>query len=325
MEKIFHVFVSSTYLDLKEERKRVSDSIARARFVPEGMEIFPASSQSQMDFIQRVIDRCDYYVLILAGRYGSMAEDGISFTEKEFLYAQSKDIPVLAFLHHDIGKLQSENVESDPEAKQKLDAFKNRVKANSIVDFWSNPDELATKALAALAQSQFSHPGIGWIRARHAASEDLLREINELRKENEQLKSANQLNAIDITDVKIADLDEKFTFYFSYGRYPSRIRKSITIPWRDIIRIIGPNFRSPSFASQISKAFERHIMRGESAWNFVVDGADKQTILAQMEVLGIIKSIVRETDKGSFVTEYQLTQYGHKLALLENLVKSSSS
>lgn len=325
MDKIFHVFVSSTYSDLKEERKRVSDSIAKAGFVPEGMEIFPASSQSQMDFIKTVIDRCDYYVLILAGRYGSTADDGVSYTEQEFNYAQSKALPVLAFIHQDVGKLPSANVEGDTEAQAKLESFKSRVKQNSMIDFWNNPDELAAKALAALSQSRFSNPGVGWIRANHAASEDLLREVNELRKENEQLKSISQSNIIAVGDADIADLDEKFTLYFSYGRPPSKTRRSTTVSWREIVKIVGPNFRSPSFASEISRAFERHLMRGVSAWNFAVDGADKQTILAQMEVLGVIKSIVRETEKGSSVTEYQLTQYGHNLALRENLVRSSSS
>ena len=34
-----------------------------------------------------MIDECDYYVVILAGRYGSVDADGISFTEKEYRYA----------------------------------------------------------------------------------------------------------------------------------------------------------------------------------------------------------------------------------------------
>lgn len=72
MEKIFHVFVSSTYSDLIDERKKVSEAVAKAGFVAEGMEIFPASSQKQMDFIERVIDRCDYYILIVAGRWLSL-------------------------------------------------------------------------------------------------------------------------------------------------------------------------------------------------------------------------------------------------------------
>ena len=115
MEKFFHVFVSSTYSDLIDERKKVSEAVAKAGFVAEGMEIFPASSQKQMDFIERVIDRCDYYILIVAGRYGSVSEDGLSYTEKEFRYAKSKGIPVLAFLRGEVDELPKSKTESDAE------------------------------------------------------------------------------------------------------------------------------------------------------------------------------------------------------------------
>jgi hypothetical protein len=72
------VFVSSTYADLKDERRQVSETLAKAGFVPAGMELFPAADQQQLEFIQRVIDRCDYYVVMVGGRYGSLADDRIS-------------------------------------------------------------------------------------------------------------------------------------------------------------------------------------------------------------------------------------------------------
>ena len=51
------------------------------------MELFPATDDEQFEFIKRIIDDCDYYVVIVAGKYGSMTAEGISFTEKEFDYA----------------------------------------------------------------------------------------------------------------------------------------------------------------------------------------------------------------------------------------------
>src|ERR1022692_1573199 len=48
--------------------------------------------------IKSVIDRSDYYVLILAGRYGSVYRRGKSWTEKEYEYAVLRNIPVLAFI-----------------------------------------------------------------------------------------------------------------------------------------------------------------------------------------------------------------------------------
>ena len=91
MEKVYQVFVSSTYSDLANERRRISETLAKAGYVPAGMELFPATDQQQLEFIKRIIDRCDYYVVIVGGPYGSLADDNVSFTEKEYEYALSKE------------------------------------------------------------------------------------------------------------------------------------------------------------------------------------------------------------------------------------------
>ena len=53
--------------------------------------------------IKQVIDLCDYYVLIIGARYGSLNETtGLSYTEMEYDYAVSKNIPVLVFLDDSI-------------------------------------------------------------------------------------------------------------------------------------------------------------------------------------------------------------------------------
>lgn len=88
------VFVSSTFSDLMEERSEVIQAIWELDCIPTGMEAFVASNESQWDVIKRVINECDYYVLIIGGRYGSVTQDGISYTEKEYRYAQELGLPI---------------------------------------------------------------------------------------------------------------------------------------------------------------------------------------------------------------------------------------
>ena len=64
MDKRYQVFVSSTYADLKEERSRVIQTIMELDCIPAGMEIFPAIDEEQFNFIKKIIDDCDYYLLI---------------------------------------------------------------------------------------------------------------------------------------------------------------------------------------------------------------------------------------------------------------------
>ena len=92
MKKKFQVFVSSTYEDLKEERKAVLESLLKSHFIPAGMEYFNASNKQSWDIITKDIDESDYYVLIVAGKYGSLVRGEtpeISYTEKEYNYACS--------------------------------------------------------------------------------------------------------------------------------------------------------------------------------------------------------------------------------------------
>jgi hypothetical protein len=56
--------------------------------MPAGMELFPAANEEQWSWIKRVIDESDYYVVVLAGRYGSIATStSLSYTEMEYRYA----------------------------------------------------------------------------------------------------------------------------------------------------------------------------------------------------------------------------------------------
>ena len=81
MEKRYQVFVSSTYADLREERQRVIQALMEMDCIPSGMELFPAADEEQWHFIRKVIDDCDYYLLIIGGRYG-LTPEGLSYTEK---------------------------------------------------------------------------------------------------------------------------------------------------------------------------------------------------------------------------------------------------
>ena len=76
MDKRYQVFVSSTYADLKEERRSVIQALMDMDCIPAGMELFPAADEEQFQFIKKIIDDCDYYVLIIGGRYGSTTAEG---------------------------------------------------------------------------------------------------------------------------------------------------------------------------------------------------------------------------------------------------------
>ncbi len=199
MEKVYQVFVSSTYEDLQNERRQVSDTLAKAGFIPAGMELFPATDRQQLEFIQKTIDRSDYYVIIVGGRYGSLADGKLSYTEKEYEYAVEKGLPVLAFLHKHPDKIELGKSEQDPAQRTRLTAFKDRLTTSRIVAFWTDAPDLCTKVLTAVMQATNLSPSVGWIRGDEAIDPKVLLETERLRIENADLK--RRLDALNTQEV----------------------------------------------------------------------------------------------------------------------------
>ena len=162
--KKYQVFVSSTYSDLIYERKEVSNTIMALGCIVAGMEHFPATDEEQFEYIKGIIDESDFYVLILGGRYGSLTREGISFTEREFDYAKEKGIPILAFLHKDIGRIPLKKSELNEEKRNKMMEFRKKVMNGRIVKFWGNTKELCVNISTSLSQAFSNTSTAGWTR-----------------------------------------------------------------------------------------------------------------------------------------------------------------
>lgn len=165
MEKRYQIFISSTFSDLEDERKKIMEAILALNCFPAGMEMFPATDMEQFEYIKSVIDQSDYYVVVIAGRYGSLAEDGISYTEKEFDYALEKGIPVLAFLKQNLEDIPAKNLDNNKFQRKKLMRFREKVKQGRMVRFWDNKDELKANIYISLKQAFQITPRTGWIKA----------------------------------------------------------------------------------------------------------------------------------------------------------------
>lgn len=166
MKKKYQVFISSTYEDLKEERIAVTQCLLDNDCIPVGMEQFPASGMSQMEYIEKILDDCDYYVLIIAGRYDSLDKDGVGFTEKEFDYAITKGIPVMSFIFKDIGKLISEKCERTVEGQERLSKFREKARSGRMVKFYTDIGSLREAVVTSINKSIRDFPAIGWVRGK---------------------------------------------------------------------------------------------------------------------------------------------------------------
>lgn len=157
-KKIYQVFVSSTYTDLKDERSAVEQVLISSDCLPIGMERFPSSNLKQFEYIKSVLKYVDYYILIIGGRYGTINEEtGLSYTEMEYDFAVEQEIPILVFLKDDSAisrdKIDIENIE-------KLNTFINkatnkRLRGNTFKDI----NELKVQVLQSITSEKIFHQG----------------------------------------------------------------------------------------------------------------------------------------------------------------------
>lgn len=192
--KKYQIFVSSTYKDLIAARTKVIATILSLYHFPIGMEMYSADDDEQWQVIKETIDFSDYYIVIIGHRYGSLTKEGISFTEKEFLYAKSQGIPILSFIRERNIATKPEEREADPSIQQKLDEFIKKAESNKMCDYWKNEDELGTKVAIALTKFFSKRPRIGWKRSDSIASPEILEEMSKLSKENRDLR--DELNSV---------------------------------------------------------------------------------------------------------------------------------
>lgn len=243
MEKRYQVFISSTYEDLQEERRAVSDTLLSLDCIPIGMEDFPAADEEQLRFIKRIIDESDYYLLIIGGRYGSVCEDGISFTEKEFDYAVSAKKTILSFIRADRETLPCNKTDEDDSKKEKLNSFIKKISENRLKKDWHNKDELRYLVSQSISHAKKTKPAIGYVRAEVGNNmEELLKQLNELRIENAKMKSQlaeKENNKMSISD--IAGLDEVYVFLgMEHSEIGGKSEKQISARWIDLFLSLAP-------------------------------------------------------------------------------------
>lgn len=247
MDKRYQVFVSSTFEDLQEERKEVMQALLELDCIPAGMELFPASNDDQWSLIKKVIDDSDYYLLIVGGRYGSLNEKGVSYTQMEFEYAIEKGKPIISFLPKNPDNIIAKKCEKDEDGKKKLEEFK-KLAQKRMVKYWTTPQDLGSIVSRSIIKQIKDFPAIGWVRADNITDENSMKQILKLQRENEALKA--ELLSVKTQAPKgsenLAQDEDELEIHFSCcaedDENTYNCNPTLTFSWNDIFAFIAPSF-----------------------------------------------------------------------------------
>ncbi|MDE1557368.1 MULTISPECIES: DUF4062 domain-containing protein [Comamonas] len=324
MDVKHQVFVSSTYKDLIEERKAVIHALLELDCIPAGMELFPATDEDAWSLIKEVIDGCDYYLLILAGKYGSAGPDGIGYTEMEFDYAVSVSKPVLAFIHEAPDKLTASNIEKTEAMQNKLAAFREKAKAKHC-KFWTSPEDLGGKVSRSLVQLRKRHPSPGWVPGKFAASQSMLRELQELRTKVAQLEleAATGPTSVQADTEELAqgaDLVEFHPKLKHTAEDKNGKETKVSCSWDKLLSYFGPNMLAEcsdeEMMSRVKLAFYHSIPKVIRDFNslnsLVLPYVLEDKIRVQFQALGYIATGLKKRAVADNSRYWRLTPVGEK-------------
>lgn len=331
IEKRYQVFVSSTYADLQDERQEVMQALLELDCIPAGMELFPAANEDQWSLIKRVIDDCDYYIVIIAGRYGSLGPDSLSYTEMEYRYALDKGKPVIGFVHKSPGSLVVDRCEASEDGKRKLEAFRTYVQ-KKMCRFWESPADLGSQVSRSLVKLIKTTPAVGWVKGDLVPELPAAEEILRLRKRIEELEAGLQAARTEAPEgtASLAQGEDTVDVRFNFKASPTGhsydatgYHHRLTTTWNAIFAAVSPlmihEVSDRDFTDQVSGFIRDSViedlrkskeLKGLKLLAFEVDDTEFQTVKVQLRALGLITKSTKPRSVKDTDTYWTLTPYG---------------
>ena len=331
----FQIFVSSTYEDLKSERDQVIKAALEMGHIPVGMEMFSAADEEQWKIIARHIEESDYYAVIVAHRYGSIAEDGVSFTRKEYEYARSLGIPVLGFIVEPAAQWPVDRVDMDTETKVLLDEFKLRVKEKPVA-FWTSADDLYGKFSVSLMKAIAANPREGWVRASSSVGPQMTAELARLSAENAAMRAQLARAAVDADSSHEAAVDQvsahlvaiDTTLQYRYASGDRSWQRSQSVPHALLFDEVAPRLMTEEEIKDTAAFMAMILKEDQDRRGDIVAVNQVQDLLADWNALDLVEPSTKRHSVNDAGEYWSLTDFGREVlrrSRRRRLLSSTSS
>ncbi len=324
-EKRYQVYISSTYTDLQAERAAIVQALPTIGCLPVGLEIF-ATNSLVFAAVKKLIDEADYFILLVGSRYGSLSPSGVSYSHMEYVYASTKQKPILVLMHDAPDSRSIEFQEKTMEGRRQFRDFRQLV-SKGLVSGWSDIKNLDSAVRQYLPQLIRSNPASGWIRASSSVLsastskevEYLKQRISELEGEREQWlnQQSSQLGSL-------AQGSDPYELMYRCKAYAAGNCEDVTmrtvLTWDQIFASISPHLSQPQTEEflmlRIAEKVQQNALlevqslrpKTHAVTDISVSPTSFSTVKIQFRTLGLIRRITRD-DQRSW---WQLTAQGEQ-------------
>lgn len=196
------VFISSTFVDLKEERKEIWNLLKKYDVLIRGMEQFGARKEDSLTTCLTELEQSDIYIGIIGYRLGSIdKKTGKSYTQLEYEKANELGKEILIYLIDDeSSRVSPKFIEFDKIPK--LNAFKETLKERHTIDTFKDSTDLKDKL-----SRQFE--------------KYLTKKIVETKNKDEYAESKSILDKFFLIPKAVSGLEVKLKVKFSDSLFPA--------------------------------------------------------------------------------------------------------
>ena len=328
-DKRYQVFVSATYTDLREERSALLQALPALGCLPATVEAH-TQSLSTMVNIRKRIDDSDYYILLVGSRYGSLMPSGVSYTHMEYVYAATKQKPILVLMHETPETRPLELQEQNIEGKLKFSDFRKvlqRERDNII--YWRDSRDLVSTLHNAIPALIRKHPTAGWVRVGQSsgANPQLEKENETLKKRVQELEQEREkwLSSTASSTENLAKGEELFDIQYRCKAYAGGncqdVMAKTRLSWNELLVSFGPYLLQPQTEELMVAKINERLQKGALAevqadypkTHAVVDIQMTplcfNTVKMQFRTLGLVQKVTRDNDQRLW---WQLSAIGER-------------
>lgn len=260
LDKRYQVFISTSGSDMQPERVVLAQTLVGMGFFSWGLENRTPISTT---FARRQIDDCDYVVILLGSMYGEQSVSGVGYMQLEYIYAATKQKPIIVFMHENPETRDLSLQDAKPELKEKFKEFRQQLQqeVDQIFTYRTLRDlELAVRLN--MSQILERYPVVGWVRPQN--TQTLQDEIDRLKSKNIQLETEVGTKSADpFLSLPKVSMHDDFTFEYRMHAYQDGNLKELnvkrTMTWLQLLSVLGPVFKEAASEDYFSKRMNEFL------------------------------------------------------------------
>ncbi|MEN3979334.1 DUF4062 domain-containing protein [Acinetobacter sp. CWB-B33] len=260
LDKRYQVFISTSGAEMQPERMVLAQTLVGMGFFSWGLEQRTPLSTA---FARRQIDDCDYVVVLLGSSYGEQSVSGVGYMHLEYIYAVTKQKPIIVFMHDEPAAREAALHDDKPELRDKFQEFRKLLQneVDQVFTYRSLRDlEMAVRFN--LPQMLERYPVLGWVRPQN--TQVLQDEIDQLKNKLEQLETESGKREVDpFLSLPKVSMHEFFSFEYRMHAYQDgnfkelKIQKKMT--WAQLLSVLGSTFVHPTPEEFFSKRMNEYL------------------------------------------------------------------